>query len=293
MRIQHRPIRTIAWALFTAAALTARAEDHHFFWEVKGAHNTVYLLGSVHMLKPADSALPAAVLRAYDRSTTLVMELNLNDIGAEQLLGAGLESALLPEGQTLAETLGSELYASYLAHAKPLGLDPEMTARFQPWFATLLLEQLTLARSGLEANSGIDMQLAKRAAGDHKTLVGLETMADQLGIFSHLSLEQQRQYLRTTLQQLDTQDTDVAQVVRAWQHGDTATMERLLREEAADSPQLFRMLTSDRNHRWLPKVTALLNDDHDDLVVVGAMHLVGKDGLIELLRAQGNDPVQH
>ena len=82
-------------------------------------------------------------------------------------------------------------------------------------------------------------------------------------------------------------------MVQAWQRGDTAQLESLLRHEAADSPELFRMLTTDRNRRWLPKITALLNDEHDDLVIVGAMHLVGRDGLIELLRQRGYSAVQH
>jgi uncharacterized protein YbaP (TraB family) len=286
--------RCLAWLLCTAAPCAAHAEDsHHIFWEVKGAHNTVYLLGSVHMLKPADSALSPEVLRAYQRSRALVMELDLNDTNAEALLGSALESATLPEGQTLAAALGPELYAAFSARAKSVELDPEVSAHLQPWFAALLLEQLSLARSGFDANAGIDMQFTQRALADGKPVIALETMAEQIGYFAQLTLDQQRQFLRSTLQELDGGEADTATLVRAWQHGDTAELERLLREESAQSPELLRVLTSVRNRRWLPKIAALLHDDHDDLVIVGAMHLIGRDGLVELLKGQGYSPVQH
>lgn len=282
----------IAWLAFAPFASRA-GNGHHMFWEVKGAHNTVYLLGSVHMLKAADSSLPPEVLAAYKRSHTLVMELNLNDAGAESLLGSGLESATLPEGQTLSTVLGSELYASYLTRAKPLGLDPDTTARFQPWFAALILEQLTLAQSGYEASAGVDAQFAQRAQADHKPIIGLETMAEQMGFFAHLTLDEQRQFLRSTLKDLDTADSDTAAVVRAWERGDVKELERLARQEFDEAPALMRQLTTERNRKWLPRIAALLNDDQDDLVIVGAMHLIGDDGLVALLKRQGSDAVQH
>ena len=282
----------IAW--LAVAPFASQAENgHHMLWEVKGAHNTVYLLGSVHMLKAADSTLPPEVLEAYKRSRTLVMELDLNDAATESLLGSGLESATLPEGQTLSTVLGSELYASYLAHAKPLGLDADTTAQFQPWFAALTLEQLTLAQSGYEASAGVDAQFAQRAQADHKPIIALETIAEQMGFFTHLALDEQRQFLRSTLQDLDTAGGDTAAVVRAWERGDVKELERLARQEFDESPELMRRLTTERNRKWLPQITALLNDDHDDLVIVGAMHLIGDDGLVALLKRQGSDPVQH
>ena len=285
--------RLYVWLLLALAPGASAAESHHFFWELKGRHNTVYLLGSVHMLKAADSALPAEVLEAYRRSQAVMLELDLSDGGADALLGAGLESTLLPPDQSLDSVLGPQLYASFAEHARPLGLAPEITSRVQPWFAALLLEQMTLAKAGYDPAAGVDMQFTQRAVADHKPIIALETAAEQMGIFAQLSLPQQRDYLRSTLDELDSEDRQTSEMVQAWQRGDTAQLESLLRHEAADAPELFRMLTTDRNRRWLPKITALLNDEHDDLVIVGAMHLVGRDGLIELLRQRGYSAVQH
>lgn len=288
-----RTLITLALLCF-GATLSASAEGgHHTFWEVKGPHNTVYLLGSVHMLKQADRTLPPEVLRAYDRSQALMMELDLNALNPETMLGLALGSSLLPEDKTLAEAVGPKLFATFLAHAKPLGLDPEMTAHFQPWFAALIVEQMTLAHAGFEADAGVDMQLAQRAAADHKSILALETAEQQLGIFSHLSLPQQREFLSSTLEELDNEAAQAADMIGAWRRGDIDALESLLRQESAQSPELFRMLTTDRNHKWLPRIIALFADTHDDMIVVGAMHLIGTDGLIELLKRAGYNAVQH
>jgi uncharacterized protein YbaP (TraB family) len=281
------------WLLFGACS-SARADDgHHILWEVKGRHNTVYLLGSVHMLKAGDSALPAEALRAYAASKVLVMELDLNGADAGSLLESGADLESLPEGQTLAEAVGPQLYAQLLARAQPLGLDPEILSHFQPWFAALMVQQLELAKSGFDPAAGVDEQFALMAQEDHKPIIGLETIDEQLGFFAHLSLEQQRQFLRSTLQDSATAESDTDAVVRAWQHGDTVKLQQQLREGTNESPELYRLLTTERNRRWLPKIVQLLNGDDNYLVIVGALHLIGHDGVIELLQHQGFTAVQH
>ncbi len=280
------------WLLF-APALARADEGHHIFWEVKGAHNTVYLLGSVHMLKAADGTLPTEVLEAYRRSQSLMMELDLNEASADALAGTELAAVVLPEARTLSEVLGPNLYATFLAHAKTVGLEPAMCEHFQPWFAAILLEQLSLIHAGYEANAGVDMQLTQSATADHKPIIALETAAEQMGYFARLTLGEQVNFLRFTLRDLDTTDSDPAAVIRAWKRGDVGELERLFRQESADSPELMHQLTSERNRKWLPRIKALLDDDHDDMVIVGAMHLIGEDGLVALLKQQGFNPVQH
>jgi uncharacterized protein YbaP (TraB family) len=282
-----------AWLLLAAAADARADAGHHILWEVKGTHNTVYLLGSVHMLKAAASALPSEALRAYAASKVLVMELDLNGAGAESLLESGAELETLPEGQTLAQAVGPQLYAQLLARAQPLGLEPEVISHFQPWFAALMVQQLELAQSGFDAAAGVDEQFALMAQADQKPIIGLETADEQLGFFAHLSLEQQRQFLRSTLQDSAGAESESNAVVSAWQHGDTVKLEQLLREGSKESPDLYRLLTTERNRRWLPKITQLFNGDDNYLVIVGALHLIGHDGVIELLRRQGFSPVQH
>ncbi|HEY6452265.1 MAG TPA: TraB/GumN family protein [Steroidobacteraceae bacterium] len=273
--------------------LGAHAADLHTFWSVKGAHNTVYLLGSVHVLKPSDSDLPPAALSAYAKAKALVMEVDLNDAAADSLMESGLSLEMLPEGQTLAAVLGPEAYGRFVAHVKALGLEPDMFSTFQPWFAAVALEQQELTQQGFDASAGVDEQFAQRAAADQKPIIALETVDQQLGFFAHLTNDEQRRFLLYTLDDADDTTNGADAVVAAWRSGDVAKLESLLGQSYAQYPELFRMLTTDRNRRWLPKITQLLHEDQDYLVIVGALHLVGHDGLIALLEQAGYSAVQH
>jgi uncharacterized protein YbaP (TraB family) len=276
----------------TRAADHPTASPHHSFWAVQGRYNTVYLLGSVHMLKPIDSALPEEALQAYQHAKALVMEVDLSQVNAESL-GTGLELAMLPAGQTLPMVLGAELYARFKTQAQHLGLDAQIMDGYQPWFAALVLQQAELSQSGFDTGAGVDEQFAARAEADQKPIIGLETLQEQLGYFAQLSLDEQRDYLRTSLEDSANDERETGEVVRAWQSGDTAELERLLREGSKDSPALYSELTTGRNHKWLPRIDQMLAEHEDYLIVVGALHLVGRDGLVELLRAQGYAVVQH
>jgi uncharacterized protein YbaP (TraB family) len=266
----------------------ARADEpHHTLWVVKGAHNTVYLLGSVHVLKPGDRDLPTEAWRAYSKSAALLMEIDLNGLGADPSPGIDPSLETLPEGETLAGVLGASAYQRFASHVQTLGLTPEMFSTYQPWFAAMAMQQAELTQQGFDAGSGVDAQFAERAASDHKPIIGLETVEQQLGIFAHLSIDQQRRFLLYMLDDSDDTLQSADAVVAAWRSGDVVRLERLLSESSAQYPELFRMLTTDRNRRWLPTVSGLLTGWQDYLVVVGALHLVGQDGLVNLLRQAG------
>lgn len=287
-------LRLCVAAFLLGISIGARSdENHHTLWTVKGNHNTVYLLGSVHVLKAANDELPPETLRAYASAKALVMEINLNEADASKFLGLALDLETLPPGQTLADALGPDVYKEFTAHAKPLGLDPEFLSHFQPWFAAQMLNQLELAKRGFDPGAGVDRQLAERAQLDHKDIIGLETIAEQMEIFAHLSIEEQRDFVHYSLAEAGNTANQLDTIVSAWRRGDTKVLKQLLDEGFKQFPDLYRKLTTDRNRKWLPTITGYLNDDHDYLVVVGALHLVGKDGIVELLQRRGYEVVQH
>jgi uncharacterized protein YbaP (TraB family) len=290
-----RLLRLLAVVALAGVAQQAWSDggSHHILWEVKGRQNTVYLLGSVHLLRPDDREIPAEAMQAYAQSGTLVLEMDLNAIDPTEVAADGMTLGMLPEGQTLADALGPDLYSKFRTEAGNVGLDTEIAASFRPWFAAMTLEQMELAKAGFDASSGVDMRLAQRAQQDNKPVIGLETLDQQLHIFSDLSAAQQRDYMRSTLDDMDEGIRQVDEVIAAWQHGDAAKLEQLLREASHDSPELFRKLTIDRNRRWVPRIEQMLNQDRNYLVVVGAMHLIGHDGVVELLQHDGYSPIQH
>jgi uncharacterized protein len=267
--------------------VAAHAADQHVFWEVAGRHNTVYLMGSVHVLKSTDAALPVVAESAYLDAEAIFQEIDPFTAAAEMGGVAALALQALPEGQSLAKVLGPELYAGLQKQSALLHINTDALARKQPWYVALLVLQSRLALGGFSSVDGVDYQIAQRAQRDSKPLRGLETTVEQLAVFAAMPMDDQREFLRGMLEEEDMA-RDLEEITAAWRHGDLQKLESLLRSGAAESPAFFKALTTDRNLRWLPQIEAMLADPEDDyLVVTGALHMVGEDGLVELLRRKG------
>jgi uncharacterized protein YbaP (TraB family) len=262
-------------------------EGKHVFWEVTGKHNTLYLLGSVHLLHNTDRALPSVTEAAYLDAETVVEELDLFAAVGDLAGGPALALQTLPQGKTLAGVLGAGLYARLQKEAAALHIDTDFLSGMQPWYVAMLLSQTRLTQQGFSPFDGVDYQIAERARRDQKPLRGLETAVEQLSLFANLSLDEQREFLLATLDEPDA-GKELAEITAAWRRGDLSLLESLLRKGAAESPAFFKALTTDRNLRWLPEMEKMLADPVNDyLVVTGALHMVGDNGLVALLRKRG------
>lgn len=267
------------------------AEPHHTLWSVKGRNNTVYLLGSVHFLSPQEK-LPAAMDDAYQDAERLVMEIDMDDLDPATMQQTTMELGLLPEGRTLESELGKPAYAKIAAFAKEIGVDPALLNRFRPWLAAITLVQLQLLKMGLDPNSGVEQRLTARAQSDGKEIGGLETLPQQLGMLANLSAKQQREFLEYSVEDAERAAQEIDALIAAWRIGDIRSLAKLLQEGFDKYPEIYRPLTVDRNRQWLPRIENLLRERDDYLVVVGALHLVGKDSVVELLQGKGYRVVQ-
>jgi len=291
-------IRLTAWLAAAALAFTSapgEAAERSVVWSVRGEHNTVYLFGSIHVLRPGDVGLPRAAQAAYDDAEQLVMEIDMDDpaIADPMAMAAQMRHyARLPAGQSLESVLGGD-YAAVAAYLQDAGLDIATFDRFAPWFVGMLMLQLEVAKRGFDPAHGIEQQVADRAAADRKPIVGLETPADQFAVLAGLPLPQQKRFLLMTLEEAASADARLDELLTAWRTGDTAALARVLSEEFEEFPELYRPLTEDRNRAWVEQLAGLLDDRDDYLVVVGALHLVGRNSVVDLLRQRGYRVTQH
>jgi uncharacterized protein len=286
--VRSRVTALLTGLLTMLAAPGSQARDQHVLWTVEGQRNTIYLLGSIHVLRPGDGGLPLAAERAYEDAEQLVMEIDLDDAAADPsaMLATMQQAALLPDGKTLRGVLGAD-YESIRERAGQSGLDLAMLDRFAPWFVATLLLQMELAKRGFAPELGIEARLASRAGGDGKPIQGLETAEQQFAVLSGLPLAEQKRFLLMTLEESTQLDAQVDELVGAWQAGDTDALARMLSDEFDDFPELYRPLTEDRNRAWVEQLDDLLDDRDDYLVVVGALHLVGRNSVVDLLRQRG------
>jgi uncharacterized protein YbaP (TraB family) len=279
----------------TAYSLAASADAEHargVLWSLKGKTNTVYLLGSVHFLRPSEQ-LPKTVDAAYLDAEQLLMEIDMDDLDPLHTQQLTLELGMLPEGQTLESQLGAAAYAKVSEYARSIGVEPMLLNRFKPWLAALTLVQLQLMKLGLDPNAGIEQRFAARASQDKKEIRGLETLREQLAMMANLPAAQQREFLLYSVEDTERATREIDELIAAWRVGDTARLSKLMAEGFEQYPDLYRPMTVDRNRKWIAPLEQLLDDRDDYLVIVGALHLVGDDSVIELLEKRGHRIVRH
>jgi hypothetical protein len=276
-------------AAVALSAPLAEAREPGLLWAVEGRQNTVYLLGSVHLLRDADGGLPGAAEPAYADAERVIMEIDLDDPAVADpaaLLAEMQRSALLPAGQTLRGVLGSD-YEAIARQVSAAGLDLATLDGFAPWFVATLVMQVELAGRGFRPELGVEQRVADRAARDRKPIEGLETPAEQFAVLGRLPLHEQKRFLQMTLEETENIDAELERMVEAWRAGDATALAELLSEGYEDFPELYGPLTEDRNRAWAEHLADLLDDPDDYLVVVGALHLVGRNSVVDLLRRRG------
>lgn len=269
--------------------IAAFADDGHpvSMWLAEGATNRVYILGSVHLLRREDHPLPEVLESAYADAEALIMELDMDDIDPVALQNLTMKFGLLGDDQTLRGLMGEDLYGKAAASASEMEIPLDMLAKAEPWFAALTIEQLVLTRIGFNPLYGIEMHMAMKASQDEKPITGLETVEEQLSFLDGLSIEAQNELLLQTLTESHGIEAQMDEMITAWRNGDIAYLEENMLADMQRYPELYNAIVADRNRRWVTEIEALLDDKDDYLVIVGALHLIGDDGVPNLLDRKG------
>jgi uncharacterized protein YbaP (TraB family) len=170
--------------------------------------------------------------------------------------------------------------------AQALGLPIEALKQFKPWMIALTLEAMEWQKAGFDQDLGLDKHFYDQAQADGKPVQGLETTEYQISRFDEMPLDLQDHLLAETLKSIDTEQASMSRLIEAWRTGDSQGVERIVLKDLQQEPQLYQRLLVDRNKNWMPKLEALFARDGHAMVVVGAAHLVGPDGLLATFRAK-------
>jgi uncharacterized protein YbaP (TraB family) len=258
-------------------------------WELKGTNNSFVLFGSIHTLRPSDYPLPATFERVYQDADILLMELDMDGFdvpGAVQLMQTlGTD----PAGRTLREQIGTLRYNEIAKRAANLNIDMTLINDKEAWYAALLISQIRLMQMGFDTAWGIETRYTAKAVADKKPIEGLETVAEQFGAMDNMSIDTQAQFLLESLDDDDAALSEMQLMVDAWRSGNQLELQGAMLASMNDMPELYQNLVVQRNARWAQKIIELDRNSRNKsyLVIVGGMHLVGKDSLQELLRPAG------
>ena len=274
------------FSLLCAVSGSAQAEPAA--WRVTGEDTgELLLLGSVHYLRQEDYPLPSNIDELYQQADTLVMELDLDDLDTLSVENLFVEAGTLPPGSSLQTVLTPAVYELAETRSAEFGLDLAFATRLEPWLVAITLMDLGMNALGFNASRGLEQHLLRRATSDGKQVLGLETLEDQIHVFDQLSIKEQEALLLQTLNEIDSADDAMDELLNAWRDGRVNALANELTANFEDFPILYRHLVIDRNERWLNPLRQLLETGERYLVVVGALHLVGDDSVIELLQHQG------
>jgi uncharacterized protein YbaP (TraB family) len=284
-------LRIVAFALAWLAAGTVAADPAA--WRMSGPGRAeVTLLGSMHVLRESDYPLPANVDRLFDRADVLVMELDLDAESPATQQATILRAATLAPGIVLRDVVDEPVYELTERRARELGIDLTLLEHFEPWFLSVTILEQGMRKYGFQGELGLEQYLLRKSHAAGKQIVGLETLAMQIGIFDALPRASQQAMLEQTLKEIDEAETTMVAMAAAWRDGRLETLSEGLLADFDDFPGLYETLVEKRNAEWVKSLERFLKDGRRYLVVVGALHLVGRDSVIDMLKARGHDVVR-
>ncbi len=282
----RRLFKPAALALSLACAAGPAALADPAMWRVSDADSEIYLFGSIHLLQPGMDWRTPQLDELLSDADTFYYELPMANEDAASTQALVQQYGLLPAGQSLLALLSPEQTAQLERVAGRFGLSAAQLDTMQPWFAATNLTLISAMAQGFNANSGVDRTLAQETEDSRER--ALETMEQQLRIFADMTQEVQLEALLITLDQIENEPDMLNSMISAWADGDVAALETVLLDAAQDSdPAFYAALFTDRNAAWTREIEAMLESSGKTLIIVGAGHLVGDEGVPQMLQDRG------
>jgi len=281
------PKAAAAPAAISQASVRPAVRVHHFLWRVSKGRKSLYLVGSIHALNPDDYPLPAMMENAFQHSTALVEEINLTSVDTASMQHEALRLGGYPRGKSLRTELSPAEYKKVAAAAQKLGIDMQRLDRLRPWLGSIAILDMQLKQAGYRASDGVDHHFADEAQMSGKRIIGLETTRFQLRLLAHLPEKVQQDMLLQSLVQAANFNQEMLDLISAWEKGNTAGLEKILKHEFGNYPLTYKLLIVDRNRAWMPRLMHLLRSRGRYFVVVGALHMVGPEGLLARFERAG------
>jgi uncharacterized protein YbaP (TraB family) len=267
------------------------AQQRGTLFRVHWQHNTAYLFGTIHVGQSSFFPLEPQVTDALKNAGTLAVEFDIRNRAA--LLAATKKHALYPEGDSIVKHIAPETMNRLNKALFDTGIPFDTVAQMRPWMIANLLVAVTLAHNGYDGQNGIDEFLLDQATAQHKTVRELESADYQMSMFANMPEKEQENYLAENLADLASGKLieQTRALANAWNSADGPTFVALSREELDEKTTSAKFMQSvlldKRNPEMATKIEALLKNNPSTFVGVGMLHLIGSNGIPELLRKHG------
>jgi uncharacterized protein YbaP (TraB family) len=273
------------WVVSSAHA--QQTTKKNFLWSLKTDKATIYLLGSVHLLKSDSYPLDKNIEGAYHKSTKVIFETDIGGMNTPVVQQKLMALGIYPEGQTLQQNISQETYSMLEKKAAAMGITMDQLNRLKPWSCALMLDGIEFMKMRFDPQYGVDRYFFEKAKKDGKETLFLETVGFQIKLLAQLNGKEGDAFLRQTLKELEVIETLLPDMVNAWKNGDTDRFGAIMAISYKDLPEIYDRFVVQRNKTWVGKIEDLMAYGDTALVVVGAGHLVGPDNLLHFLKGKG------
>lgn len=287
--MRHRLCSGLLILLFST--VVAAAQDRAFFWKVSSEQADIYLLGSIHFANESFYPLRSIITEHFDKAERLAVEVVLADIDPGEYVSLVTRYGTYPQDTSLRSHIAPHTYQRLRDSLKRYGMPESSMDQIRPGMIIMQLASMMMLRNGYTPQMGIDMTLMQRAMATGKPIEALETIEQQIRLIA--GLPHHDLLLDETLDQLDDADDMIWQMEQAWKSGnDEAMLELMISDPESkneDYKDINEVLLYGRNRGMLDKIETYLSGDRSIFVIVGAAHLLGEQGLIEMLEDAGYD----
>ena len=256
-------------------------------WSVRSGDNVIYLGGTVHLLRPGDYPLPDEFEEAYQASSELYFETDIAAMGDLSVQAQMLQQLTYSDDRSLRTVLSDEAYTALSAYTQTAGLPIVMLEKFKPELLISTLQILVFQSMGFTPQ-GVDAFFHTRAVADGKAEGQLETVQEQIGFIAAMGEGNDSEFILLSLKDLTETGNVIDGMIGAWRSGDAQGLSELFVEDMkVEAPALYDTLLLERNLKWIPRINRMLQDADTEFVLVGAAHIVGENGLLDLLSQEG------
>ncbi|MET0357425.1 MAG: TraB/GumN family protein [Cellvibrio sp.] len=255
-------------------------------YEITEGKNKIYLAGTIHLLRSQDFPPPAEFDAAYQQSQKIYFETDIQIANSPEFGQRFAHAMLLPNNTTLKDVLSAATWAELQSFSEKNQFPLSQTMMFNPAMMSLLITIHEAKKIG--AGDGVDVYYDKSARSDKKFTGELETANDVIGYMKNFDLEDPNKTIKSTLSDAEFIEKDLGKMISAWKAGDLDTLEKEMGEKMRkETPNIHKALVVDRNQKWFPKIERMFESPEVEMVLVGSLHLPGKDGLLTSLKKAG------
>ncbi len=265
--------------------------ENALLWKIegKGLAEPSYLYGTIHMIEEESFFWPEGTLAAFEDAESITFEIDMDDMSDMGAMMGIMSKAFMADGKTLKDLYSEEDYNFVKDHLEKMGIPMMLMERLKPMFLTVFASGDIEFGKGLGGDSGIksyEMEFFSLAQGAKKEVNGLETIEFQMSVFDSIPYEAQAEMLIETIKGGDTEDDAFKEMIDMYKNQNITKMVTFMSEEEQGIEGYEDVLLYKRNKNWIP-VMAKQMAANQVFFAVGAGHLGGKNGVIDLLKNEG------